>query len=43
MKLKQNSLLPDIKTANQACDKLLLTRVEENHIDFLARSGIELG
>ncbi len=43
MKLKLEFLLPDIKTANQACDSLLLARVPENRIHFLAKSGIDLG
>src|SRR5450830_1377894 len=43
MKLKLEFMLPDVNAANQACDKLLLARVEESHIHFLARSGIDLG
>ena len=43
MKLKLEFLLPDIKAANQACDRLLLARIGENQIHFLANPGIELG
>jgi len=43
MKLKLEFLLSDINAANQACDRLLLARVGEHHIHFLARSGLDLG
>jgi hypothetical protein len=43
MKLKLEFLLPDIKAANQVCDRLLLARVGDDQIHFLARSGLDLG
>jgi len=43
MKLQLNFLLPDIKTANQALDALLLARVEEKNIYFLANQATYLG
>ena len=36
-------LLPDIKTANQACEALLLARIDNKNISFLAKPGIDLG
>jgi len=36
-------LLPDVKLARQVFKELLLERVEERHIHFLAREGTELG
>ena len=36
-------LLPDIKTANKASEALLLARVDNKNISFLARPGIDLG
>lgn len=43
MKLKLEFLLPDIKSANKACEKMLIARVEEKNIHFLARPNINLG
>jgi hypothetical protein len=43
MKLKLEFLLPDVKSANKACEKLLIARVEEKNIHFLARPDINLG
>jgi len=43
MKLQLNFLLPDIKTANQAFDALLLARVEDKNICFLANKTTPLG
>jgi hypothetical protein len=43
MKLKLEFLLPDIKSANQSCEKLLIARVEEKNIHFIARQDINLG
>jgi len=43
MKLKLEFLLPDLKSANKVCEKLLVARVEENNIHFLARPDINLG
>lgn len=36
-------LLPDIKTANQASEALLLAKVDNKNICFLAKPGIDLG
>ncbi len=36
-------LLPDIKTANQASEALLLARVDNKNICFLAKPGTDLG
>ena len=36
-------LLPDIKTANQASEALLLARIDNKNISFLARPGTDLG
>lgn len=43
MKLKLEFLLPDVKAADKACEKLLIARVEEKNIHFLARPDINLG
>lgn len=43
MKRQLNFLLPDIKTANQAFDALLLARVEDKNICFLANKTTALG
>ncbi len=43
MKLQLNFLLPDIKAANQAFDALLLARVEDKNICFLAKKTTPLG
>ncbi len=36
-------LLPDVETARQVVNDLLLARVEERHIHVLAKEGVELG
>jgi len=36
-------LLPDIKTANQASEALLLARIDNKNICFLAKPGTDLG
>ncbi len=43
MNLKLNFLLPDIKVANQASQAMLLARVEDKDVCFLARPGTNLG
>ena len=35
-------LLPDVESARRAADDLLLARVEDRHMHFLARRGTEL-
>ena len=35
-------LLPDVKSARQVFKKLLLARIEDRHIFFLAKEGVEL-
>ena len=36
-------LLPDLRAAQRTADDLLLARVEDRHIHFLARRGVDLG
>ena len=36
-------LLPDVESARRIADDLLLARVEDRHMHFLARPGIDLG
>ena len=36
-------LLPDVKTAKAVFNKLLLARIEQQHVFFLAREGMSLG
>ena len=43
MNLKLNFLLPDIKVANQASQAMLLARVKDKDVCFLARPGTNLG
>ncbi|MFA7351470.1 MAG: hypothetical protein WC009_11980 [Methylotenera sp.] len=43
MKLKLKFMLPDIKTANNAFDKLLLARVKDSQIHFLSNPDMNLG
>ena len=43
MKIKLEFLLPDLKAANIACEKMLLARVENNNIHFLAKKETDLG
>ncbi len=35
-------LLPDVKTAKAVFNKLLLARIEQQHVFFLAREGMSL-
>ena len=43
MNLKLNFLLPDMKVANQASQAMLLARVEDKNVCFLAKPGTNLG
>ncbi|MES2501619.1 MAG: hypothetical protein V4545_03350 [Pseudomonadota bacterium] len=43
MNQKLNFLLPDMKVANQASQALLLARVEDKNVCFLAKPGTDLG
>ena len=43
MRPKLKFLLPDIKTANQAAQSLLLARIDNKNICFLAKPGTDLG
>jgi len=43
MKLKLEFLLPNMNAANKACDILLLARVNEKDIHFLAKLGTDMG
>ena len=43
MKPKLKFLLPDIKTAQLASDALLLARVDDKNITFLAKPGTDMG
>lgn len=36
-------VLPDVESARRTADDLLLARVEDRHMHFLARRGIDLG
>jgi len=36
-------ILPDIGAANQAADKMLLARIDDSHIHFLAKPDTDLG
>lgn len=36
-------LLPDVNSAKQVFKKLLLARIQDRHIYFLAKEGVELG
>ncbi len=36
-------LLPDVPSAKRAADDLLLARIEDRHMQFLARRGTDLG
>ena len=36
-------LLPDVKTAKAVFKKLLLARIEQEHVFFLAKEGVALG
>ena len=43
MKRRLYFLLPDVASATRSADDLLLARVEDRHMHFLARRGTELG
>lgn len=43
MKPKLKFLLPDIQAANKAAESLLLARIDNKNISFLARPGTNLG
>jgi hypothetical protein len=43
MKIKLEFLLSDLKAANIACEKMLLARVENSNIHFLAKKDTDLG
>lgn len=43
MKPRLKFLLPDIRTAKQAAESLLLARVDNKNISFLAKPGTDLG
>ena len=43
MRPRLKFLLPDIKTANQASEALLLARIEDRNITFLANPNVNLG
>ncbi|MBI2752581.1 MAG: DUF1269 domain-containing protein [Betaproteobacteria bacterium] len=43
MRRRQYFLLPDVESARKTADDLLLARVEDRHMRFLARRGTDLG
>ena len=43
MRQQLKYLLPDIKAANRASEALLLARIDNKNICFLAKPGVELG
>lgn len=43
MKRRLEFILPDIRAANLAADKMLLGRIDESRIHFLAKPGTDLG
>lgn len=43
MKLRMYVTLPDLQSAKRLADDLLLARVEDRHMHFLARRGTDLG
>lgn len=43
MRIRLYFLLPDINSANRIADDLLLARVEDRYMHFLAREGVDLG
>lgn len=43
MKMKLEFMLPNLKAADLAGDKMLLARIEDRYIHFLAESGTDLG
>lgn len=42
MRLRMYVVLPDVASAKQLCDHLLLARIEERRMRFLARRGTDL-
>lgn len=43
MKPKLKFLLPDLQTANKAAEALLLARIDDKNMSFLAKPGTDLG
>ena len=43
MKLRMYVTLPDVASARKLADDLLLARIEDRHMHFLARRGTDLG
>lgn len=43
MRLRMYVTLPDLKSARQLANDLLLARIEDKHMHFLARRGTDLG
>lgn len=43
MQRRLEFILPDIGAANQAADKMLLARIDDSHIHFLAKPDTDLG
>ena len=43
MKRRLYWLLPEVESARRTADDLLLARVEDRHMHFLARRGTDLG
>jgi hypothetical protein len=43
MKRRLYFLLPDVESATRTCNDLLLARVEDRHMHFLAKRGTDLG
>jgi len=43
MKRRLYFLLPDVASATRTCNDLLLARVEDRHMHFLAKRGTDLG
>ncbi len=43
MNLKLKFLLPSIKAAHEASDAMLLARIEDKNVCFLAKPGVDLG
>ncbi|MES2579303.1 MAG: hypothetical protein V4552_02055 [Pseudomonadota bacterium] len=43
MNLKLKFLLPNIKAAHEASDAMLLARIEDKNVCFLAKPGVKLG
>lgn len=43
MRLRMYVTLPDVASAKQLCDDLLLARIEDRRMRFLARRGTDLG